>query len=155
MCKSYICLPKKVDGMVLHERVKIITFVFLWQINHRYISVCSPLINICTLHRRLQQNGISSHLVNILSSILLLAAELSVEVPELWPLPPCLAMSGAERVLKCWKNQFHVHIFTSQGSFYLIGNNTLEAQIAGYRYQGYLDISSYFLHVLDIVMINR
>ena len=112
MCKSYICLPKKVDGMVLHKRVKIITSVFLWQINHRYISVCSPLINICNLHRRLQQNGISSHLVNILSSILLLAAELSVEVPELWPLPPCLAMSGAERVLKCWKNQLHVHILT-------------------------------------------
>ena len=39
--------------------------------------------------------------MNILSSILLLAAELSVEEPELCPLPPpCLAMSGADRVLK-------------------------------------------------------
>ena len=44
MCKSYICLPKKVDGVVLHERVKILTWVSLLQINHRYISVCSLLL---------------------------------------------------------------------------------------------------------------
>ena len=108
---TYVYLKNR-WAQVLHERVRILTWVFLLQINHRYISVCSPLINFCTSHGSLQQNGISSHLVNILSSILLLAAELSVEEPELWPLPPCLAMSGAERVLKCWKNQLHVRVFT-------------------------------------------
>ena len=55
---TYVYLKNR-WAQVLHERVKILTWVFLLQINYRYISVSSPLINFCTSHGNWNWNLIS------------------------------------------------------------------------------------------------